>query len=104
MRRSLLRYPLLAAGAAAVMALASPTFAGAPPVSAASSCVTPGGPAGCLSPIQAAVTAASPGDTITVAAGTYKESVTITKPLILRGAGASTTIVDATGAKQAFLI
>ncbi len=45
--------------------------------------------------IQAAVNAASPGDTITVAAGTYTEQVVITKNLTLTGAGSSTTIIQA---------
>jgi nitrous oxidase accessory protein NosD len=37
--------------------------------------------------IQAALDAAPPGATITVAAGTYAESLTITKPVTLRGRG-----------------
>ncbi|HLZ21774.1 MAG TPA: right-handed parallel beta-helix repeat-containing protein [Ktedonobacterales bacterium] len=104
MPRRLLRAALLVVGVAGLLALTSPTFAGAPTVHAASSCVTPGGTGGCLASIQAAVSAAAAGDTITVAAGTYKESVTITKSLTLQGAGASSTIVDASGANQAFLI
>ncbi len=42
--------------------------------------------------IQEAVDAARPGDSILVLAGTYHESVNITKPLTLRGAGATTVI------------
>ncbi|MFJ4777588.1 nitrous oxide reductase family maturation protein NosD [Streptomyces sp. NPDC088762] len=42
--------------------------------------------------IQEAVDAAQPGDSITVLAGTYHESVNITKPLTLRGSGARTVI------------
>ncbi len=46
-------------------------------------------------PIQTAVTAASPGDTINVAAGTYTEQVVITKNLTLTGAGSGTTTIQA---------
>ncbi len=46
--------------------------------------------------IKAAVAAASSGDTITVAAGTYTEAgITVDKDLTITGAGASTTIVQA---------
>ncbi len=47
------------------------------------------------STIQAAVNAASDGDTIVVAAGTYNENqILITKALTVYGAGAGATIVD----------
>lgn len=42
--------------------------------------------------LQKAVDAATPGATITLARGTYRGSVTITKPLTLRGAGEQTVI------------
>jgi parallel beta-helix repeat protein len=63
---------------AALTLLAAGTLA-----SAATLCVNPGGKLGCKSTISAAVAAASPGDIITVAHGTYAEQVTITIPLSL---------------------
>jgi len=62
------------------------------PVHATTWCVNPDGSGGCYSSIQAAVDAASPGDRINIAAGTYAEGVNITKDNItLSGAGQSTT-------------
>jgi nitrous oxidase accessory protein NosD len=64
---------------------------------AATLCVNPNGSGGCFTTIGAAVAAASPGDTILVAHGTYKETVTIRKSLSLLGANKEITIIDATG-------
>jgi parallel beta-helix repeat protein len=44
--------------------------------------------------IQAAINAASPGDTIYVREGTYYENVRISKPLRLFGQGSDVTIID----------
>jgi parallel beta-helix repeat protein len=60
-------------------------------------CVNPGGTGGCYARIQAAVNAAPAGSSISVAPGTYKEDVSITKAITLQGAGSATTIIDATG-------
>jgi nitrous oxidase accessory protein NosD len=67
------------------------------PAAGATLCVKPGGKSGCFATIGAAVAAAAPNDTILVAQGTYKEQVTITKPLSLVGANLENTIIDATG-------
>ena len=64
---------------------------------AAGSCVNPSGYGGCYTTIGAAVAAASPYDTITVAPGIYHEDVVIPMSLSLIGAGAPNTIIDATG-------
>ena len=51
---------------------------------------------GCpYSSIQAAINAATPGDTIIVAAGTYTEQILIQKELTLIGAGIGNTVVKA---------
>jgi parallel beta-helix repeat protein len=71
---------------------------------AATLCVNPTGASGCQATIGAAVAAASTGDTIQVAAGTYKEDVTINQTLSLLGAGSATTIIDATGLANAINI
>jgi hypothetical protein len=54
--------------------------------------------------IQSAVDAASSGDTIRVAAGTYAEHVTINKDLTVNGAGAPLTVVDGTQTGRVFTI
>lgn len=50
--------------------------------------------------IQSAVDAASAGDTIKVAAGTYAENIVFKRSINLRGAGASTTLIRAADASS----
>ncbi|HXI24418.1 MAG TPA: Ig-like domain repeat protein [Pyrinomonadaceae bacterium] len=59
----------------------------------ASFCVNPGGTGGCSATIQGAVNAASSGDTINIAAGSYPEQVTISKSLTIVGADKATTML-----------
>src|SRR5579875_2493444 len=68
-------------------ALALCFLAGAPAVSAAGVCVNPHGNNGCLSSINAAIAAATPGATITIHAGSYVENVVVNKPVALVGDG-----------------
>jgi parallel beta-helix repeat protein len=67
------------------------------PAEAKTLCVAPKGAGGCYSKIQLAVNAASSKDQINVAPGTYKEDVVIGKSLSLIGAGAGSSVIDATG-------
>ncbi|MBK7259943.1 MAG: hypothetical protein IPI01_19520 [Ignavibacteriae bacterium] len=55
--------------------------------------VTVSAPAGTFATIQAAIDAATPGATVTVAAGTFAEDVNVTKQLTLRGAGIDQSII-----------
>lgn len=67
-----------------------------PALFGANQCVNPGGRAGCKASINAAIAAAGPNDTVTVAHGNYAENVIVNKPLALVGDGENTTI-NATG-------
>lgn len=67
------------------------------PAAASTRCVNPEGINGCFHSIAAAVAAASPGDIVQVAHGTYNEDVAIAKPLSLVGENALTTVIDASG-------
>ena len=54
------------------------------------------GTGGDFQTIQAAINAATNGDTIEIAAGTYREQVTVTgKDITLHGAGSGQTIIEA---------
>jgi parallel beta-helix repeat protein len=72
-------------------------------LAAATLCVNPHH-SGCYSTIQAAVNHASANDVIKVAAGTYKEYVTIGVPLSIFGADRESTIVDAGGLPHGFFV
>jgi hypothetical protein len=75
-----------------------------PSLVASASCVNPTGKTGCFSSISAAVAAARPGAIISVAPGTYKEDVVITKSLTLIGSGPNNTIINATSLSNAIYI
>jgi len=62
---------------------------------AATLCVNQNPTPGCVATISAAVAAASSGDTVTVAPGTYREDVVLGKSLSLIGQDRATTIIDA---------
>jgi hypothetical protein len=72
-------------------------FLAAASAHAATLCVDAHGNSGCQTTINAAVTAASPGDTINVSSGTYAEDVHITKPLSLIGQNRNNTTIAANG-------
>jgi len=67
------------------------------PAAASTLCVNPSGSHGCYSTIQAAVNHAAANDVIAVEAGTYTEEVVIGIPVSLIGAGANSSVIDATG-------
>ena len=70
---------------------------------AATLCVNPDGSSGCSSTITAAVNAASPGDTISIAPGTYAEDVVIKQSISLIGSNRA-TIIDASGLANGIFI
>lgn len=80
----------------AVMLVLTALMGLAGPVSATSLCVEPGGTDGCFSTIQAAVDAATDGDTVNVVVGTYSENIIITKDLTLLGGFDDTTLASRT--------
>jgi hypothetical protein len=81
------RYGVLLAAIAALWSSGS--------AQAATLCVGP--QAGCFAQIQSAVTAATDGDTIAVAGGTYAGGITIDKSIRLHGAGAHQTVITGGG-------
>lgn len=75
-------------------AIAAACLAGAGAASAAMKTVCAKGCA--FTGIQAAINAASPGDTITIASGSYEENVVVNKSVTLAGTGPKTVIYPAT--------
>lgn len=86
-----------------VVGLAVLCSCGVPGALAATLCVNPGGTSGCKSTITAALSAASAGDTILVAPGTYKEDVVVTKAIALLGSYRA-SIIDASGLANGIFI
>jgi hypothetical protein len=68
---------------------------GGSPAFAANACVNPSGAGGCFTSIQSALNASPAGATINVKPGTYQEDITISKPISLLGASASSTVIVA---------
>jgi parallel beta-helix repeat protein len=62
------------------------------------------GPSGNYKTIQAAVNAASAGNTIVVSNGTYKENVHVGKSLTIKAAGGTTPVVDGSGKDSCFFV
>ncbi len=52
-----------------------------------------------VNPIQAAIDAAAPGDVVEVPAGAYVGALTLKNGVILKGAGAESTVIDGAGAE-----
>jgi nitrous oxidase accessory protein NosD len=71
---------------------------------AATHCVNPKGTSGCNSTISAAVAAASAGDVINIAAGTYADQVIITKSLSLIGDPFNPPTINATGKSNGIFV
>lgn len=72
---------------------------------AATLCVNPTGTGGCYSTINAAITAAATGDTVSVMPGTYVQNVTVNKSIVLygqQGIPCATNILPDTGAGVTF--
>ena len=87
-----------------VFAVSALLFSTAPPLTAATLCVNPSGTGGCKSTISAAVTAASAGDIIQVASGTYKEDVILMKSVSLVAWDHQKPVIDAQGLSNGIFV
>lgn len=94
--------PLVATATPAVAVGTTRYVAASGSVGTGQSCASPGYVGANETSIQAAINAASAGDTVYVCAGTYAVSprLTITKNLTLSGAGEQTTILDGQSTNQ----
>src|SRR5262245_15535280 len=95
--------PVRAAGSAtkSLSSVAAPLLAGDLYVDTGSGC---GGNSPCFTAIQAAINAATAGDTIHVSAGTYAEQININKPLSLLGPNANIDPNTATRGAEAIIL
>jgi hypothetical protein len=84
---------LVAVGVALAIAVGGASAA----TSAGASSICVGSRPGCFTTIQAAVNAASDGDTIMIAPGTYAGGVTIDVSVTIKGAGAKETVINGGG-------
>ncbi len=104
-RGALPRRAVARIGLSVVLACLVLSLGAVPATQAATLCVAPGGSGGCFATIQAAIDAASPGDTINVAASTYAENLSVFgKNLTINGAGASATIISGNNANRVWTI
>src|SRR5262249_8594298 len=62
------------------------------------------GVAPCTTTIQACINLAASGDTITIPAGTYNESLTLNKAISLTGALSSTTFIQAVSGQRVITV
>jgi hypothetical protein len=96
--RSRVRGQFFWAGLVAVgVALAIAVGGACAATSAGASSICVGSRPGCFTTIQAAVNAASDGDTIMIAPGTYAGGVTIDVSVTIKGAGAKETVINGGG-------
>lgn len=96
--------PLFLRSVAVPLAASAFLLCSVPSLRAATLCVNTGGTGGCNSSINAAVAAASAGDTIRVAPGTYKEDVIITKSVSLVSWDHRKPVIDASGMSNGIFV